>query len=142
MSGMRQSALCYIIEREDIELGLKAYGSYLRSEYGSDKILPSIDDTTIASEIELSSTIESQSYDTLVSVETGPPVEAESFRDSQSQYELLQKAQLTGEEQQFFDCYASVKDVREAAALCAMDYESAMRLYNRVKTRVAYRLKA
>ena len=119
--GMRRTALCSIIEKGDIETGLKAYGSYLCSEYKPNH--------SISLEIDFPSTIETETETLLVS-------DSHSSESSlQSLYGLLHNCLRTDLEAQFFHAYASVKDVREAASLCGLNEDAGWRLYARVKRR-------
>lgn len=143
MPGMRRQALLSIIEKEDIiPDGLKAYGLYLRNEYGIDKTehlvpLEDIGTATRSREpddlqpvgLPSESPVESlQTLYGLLNSKTQLPVENVS--------QILTEILHSDDERELFTAYASVQDVQEAAALCAINIDDAWRIYSRVKMRV------
>lgn len=131
--GMRLSALVSIVEKEDITAGLKAYGRYLRSEYAADSQHLSLE----ALEIDLYV----NKTDHLDSLMESDLDRTESF-DLQSLYGLLEKMNLSPGEREFFQTYSSVRDVQETSALCGMTMDDGFRVYDRVKHRASYLVKA
>ena len=123
--GMRLNAMLSVIEHEDdIETGLKAYGSSLRLEYGSDKRLdvpldPEIEDSpTEEGERPANSSLESHSLDGLGDI----------IRP------------LSAIEEDFFTTFASVKDIQETSSLLGISYNEGRKVYQRVTMRGKRRL--
>lgn len=145
MNGMRDTALSHIIEVGEITKGLKAYGNYLRREYGADKVTPISLEILLCvngEESELDDTFDSDFTESR-SVGTQPLAGVSSY----SQYDLLhavsptrddsrlEDLQLSPIEREFFETYASVKDIREASALCGISEAEGYRVWRRVKGR-------
>ena len=140
MSGMRTHALTYIIELEDITLGLKAYGKYLRSEYGLEKPTPLEDigefRIEMRDEPEPFGGSDSRGSET-PSVSIRFTLENFTFEEPFSS-PLLRKINLTTRETEFFQVYASVSDVKETCALMAISEAEGWRIWMRVKNRATY----
>jgi hypothetical protein len=160
LPGMKVHALMSIIEhritpiidKEDIVVGLKAYGRYLRQEYGSSKlsILP-LDEKTISHfRISEGGLVQpfgeavppSQErlyslYETLDAKKTIPPGQDVSASENKYLGDVLRYLTLTVEELEFFRYYTSVKDITEASALMGLSYKEGFRIYDRVKHRAA-----
>ena len=122
--GMRLSAMLFIIEHEDnIETGLKAYGSSLRLEYGSDK------QKTISLDPE---------------IEVSPTEVHEGGEDSLESHSSDAFGQVSGSlsslEKDFFSTLASVKDIRETSSLLGISYKEGRKVYQRVTMRGKRRL--
>ncbi len=122
--GMRLNAILSIIEHEDdIETGLRAYGSSLRLEYGSDK------QTTIPLD---------------EGIEISPTGEGEPRADSLESHspdglgDII--LPLTDTEMDFFTTFASVKDIQETSSLLGISYSEGRKVYKRVWARGKRRL--
>ena len=120
--GMRLNAMLFIIEHEDdIETGLRAYGSSLRLEYGSDKLL-----------------------DLPLVIEISPTEEGERRADSLESHSLDGLSDiirpLSAIEEDFFTTFASVKDIQETSSLLGISYKEGRKVYKRVWARGQRRL--
>jgi len=123
-AGMRVNAMLSVIEYEDdIEPGLRAYGSSLRLEYGSDKL---------------------QTVGLDERIEVTPTGEGEAPADSLESHSLDGDGEeilpLTDHERDFFSTLASVKDIRETSSLLGITYSEGRKVYQRVKYRARSRL--
>ena len=120
-SGMRINALMSIIEHEDVETGLRAYGSRLRLEYGSDKM-----------------------QDIPLDTEISPTEEGERRADSLESHSLDGLSDiirpLSAIEEDFFTTFASVKDIQETSSLLGISYTEGRKVYQRVTMRGKRRL--
>jgi len=124
VAGMRLNSLMYVIELEDIRLGLHAYGQYLRSEYGSDKLLtleyssvPEEDPNPLGGEGSLAGV---HPLDGLLHVLRG----------------------LSALEEDFWATYASIKDVKETSSLLGISEKDGYRIWRRVKGRASRAVKS
>ncbi len=120
--GMRLNAMLSIIEHEDtIETGLRAYGSSLRLEYGSDKM-----------------------QDLPLEIEISPTEEGERPADSLESHSLDGLSDtilpLEGIELDFFTTFASIKDIQETSSLLGISYNEGRKVYQRVTMRGKRRL--
>ena len=146
LSGMRLTALMAIAEKEDIGVGLKAYGRYLRQEYGTTRtVLVSLNEESVAfhdlesKKIPLDDELE---YGNPFKIETRDEPEAfeasdsRSLTDLQSQYALVSVLEgLTDLEHELFSAYASTKDLKESSALCGMTYNEGKMVWRNVHKR-------
>jgi len=148
LSGMRLTALMAIAEKEDIGVGLKAYGRYLRQEYGTTRtVLVSLNEESVAfhdlesKKIPLDDELE---YGNPFKIETRDEPEALEASDSratdalQSQYALHDVLKgLSSQENAVFSAYASTKDFPKSFILCGLTPEEGWRIYQRVHKRAA-----
>ena len=131
LKGMRWQALTHIIEKGDnITIGLKDYGNYLRAEYGKEyHVLPL--NEGIVSLIEKT---EEPSFQTFLSDD------GSSEGDLQSLWKTLEKIALTRAEAEFFQIYASINDVKETCALLSISFKDGHRIFDRVRHRATYHM--
>ena len=131
LKGMRWQALTYIIEKDDnITIGLKDYGNYLRAEYGKEYHALPLEEHIVS----LKEKTDEPSYQTFLS-DDGSPSDA-----LQSLWKLLEKIALTRDEAEFFQIYASIQDVKETCELLSISLKDGRRIFDRVRHRATYRL--
>jgi hypothetical protein len=151
---MKVHAIMSIISVEDIKLGLKAYGKYLREEYGSNKheLLP-FDDALehsfpqVRGGVSPSNTLGVSGaapwrglhplYVSLDAQKDIVPGQDVSPPENKYSGDVLRYLTLTGEELEFFRYYTSVKDIKEASALMGIGHDEGFRIFDRVKHRAA-----
>lgn len=144
-----------IADPKDIVVGLKAYGRYLRSQYGSEILstLPLLDELEYTSPkiggehplptigegcplVPLGTHSLYESSDAEKTIVPGQDVLTPKNKYSDN---VLRYITMSGEELQFFGYYANVLDVREASGLMGISYNEGLRMHNRVKHRAARR---
>ncbi len=127
--GMRLNAMFSIIEHEDtIEIGLKAYSSSLRLEYGSDK--------------NADVSLDTGTYNSQITIEISPtgeePADSLESHSPDGLGDVI--LPLEGIELDFFTTFASIKDIQETSSLLGISYNEGRKVYQRVTMRGKRRL--
>jgi hypothetical protein len=154
-SGMKVHAIMSIISVEDIKLGLKAYGKYLREEYGSNnhELLPldeawverlypisGLSGREVPAFLEAVPPSQERLYSQYVSLDAQKDITpGQDVLPHENKYsgDVLRYLTLSGQELEFFRYYTSVKDIKEASALVGIGHDEGFRIYDRVKHRAA-----